>query len=316
LALRGKKVGFEAVLKKVDEMVALLGREQEADDAKKSKCEAKLDQAEDERKDLKQKISDLESEKAEQQDSLDTSNANMKALKESLKDGDEAAQTATEERKKEHAEFKELISSDSAAKDLLSMAKQRLNKFYHPSHKEHSDDEAASLVQIGSHNQLRQTGAPPPPPPTFEGGGYRKSDANHGVLGMISAMVAELDKEMAEAKVEEKNSQEEYEQTMVDLKEKRREDSKSLVKTAETKGEQKAALLESDEDLAASNKALAMKAEYEHTVHTDCDWLLQNYKVRKEARAEERDSMTRAKAVLSGADFSFLEVSARSALRR
>jgi len=34
----------------------------------------------------------------------------------------------------------------------------------------------------------------------------------------------------------------------------------------------------------------------------ECDWLLSNFQVRKEARSEEIDALKNAKAVLSGAD--------------
>merc|ERR1719399_1994950 len=43
LALKGKKVSFEKVVKMIDDMVALLGKEQQDDDSKKSYCEASID---------------------------------------------------------------------------------------------------------------------------------------------------------------------------------------------------------------------------------------------------------------------------------
>merc|ERR1719263_2523196 len=57
------------------------------------------------------------------------------------------------------------------------------------------------------------------------------------------------------------------------------------------------------------------KAEFIKDLHLECDWLISNFQVRKEARAGEIDSLKKAKAVLSGADFSFLQVR-RSLLRR
>merc|ERR1712014_429573 len=38
----------------------------------------------------------------------------------------------TEQRKEENEDFTELMASDSAAKELLGFAKNRLNKFYNP----------------------------------------------------------------------------------------------------------------------------------------------------------------------------------------
>ena len=39
---------------------------------------------------------------------------------------------ATEQRKEEDAAYKELMALDSQAKELLGIAKNRLNKFYNP----------------------------------------------------------------------------------------------------------------------------------------------------------------------------------------
>ena len=50
--------------------------------------------------------------------------------------------------------------------------------------------------------------------------------------------------------------------------------------------------------------------EYIAKLHGDCDFLIENFDVRKEARASEIDALTKAKAVLSGADYSLLQTSA------
>ncbi len=46
-----------------------------------------------------------------------------------------------------------------------------------------------------------------------------------------------------------------------------------------------------------------------------CDWLLKYYDVRKEARASEIDALGKAKAVLSGADYSLLQTATAHALK-
>ena len=42
-------------------------------------------------------------------------------------------QEATEQRKEENAEYKELMAGNGAAKELILFAKNRMNKFYNPS---------------------------------------------------------------------------------------------------------------------------------------------------------------------------------------
>jgi hypothetical protein len=43
-------------------------------------------------------------------------------------------------------------------------------------------------------------------------------------------------------------------------------------------------------------------AETLKDLHMECDWLLNNFEARKEARAGEIDALKKAKAVLSGAE--------------
>ena len=51
--------------------------------------------------------------------------------------------------------------------------------------------------------------------------------------------------------------------------------------------------------------------EYIAQLHGSCDFLLENFDVRREARSGEIDAIKKAKAVLSGADYSFRQVRAR-----
>merc|ERR1719326_6641 len=59
LALKGKKVSFDKVIGMIDEMSALLKREQVDDDNKKEYCEDMIDKTEDKIKELELSISDL-----------------------------------------------------------------------------------------------------------------------------------------------------------------------------------------------------------------------------------------------------------------
>merc|ERR1719215_1974904 len=86
----------------------------------------------------------------------------------------------------------------------------------------------ASLVQVSSSKD-----APGPPPETF--GAYsKKTEKGNGVVAMIDLLVADLDKEVQTATVNEKEAQSEYETMMQDASDKREADSKSITqKSAE-----------------------------------------------------------------------------------
>merc|ERR1719236_173395 len=80
LALRGKKAGFEKVIKLIDDMVVTLNTEQADDDHKKEYCEVQFDLADDKKKELELAISDTEKVIAEAKDGIAVVSDEIKAL--------------------------------------------------------------------------------------------------------------------------------------------------------------------------------------------------------------------------------------------
>merc|ERR1719414_1740611 len=101
---------------------------------------------------------------------------------------------------------------------------------------------------------------------------------------------------------------------MKDAAETRAADSKSFSNKQAAKAELQVSLEEGKEEKASSSKELKATLQYIHSLHASCDWLLQYFDVRKEARASEVDALNRAKAVLSGANFSLLQTSSHGFL--
>merc|ERR1712008_220916 len=89
LALSGKKIGFEKVIKMIDDMVANLKQEQIDDDKKKE---------------LEISVSDSETAIEELEGSIATLTEEIAALKKGIKALDKAVAEATEQRKEENAE--------------------------------------------------------------------------------------------------------------------------------------------------------------------------------------------------------------------
>merc|ERR1719410_874416 len=94
---------------------------------------------------------------------------------------------------------------------------------------------------------------------------------------------------------------------MSDSAEKRTVDSKSLSDKEAAKADLESKLEAHKEGKAAAAKELMATMKYMQSLHAECDWLLKYYDVRKEARAGEIDSLVKAKAILSGADFSLVQ---------
>merc|ERR1711865_77492 len=78
------------------------------------------------------------------------------------------------------------------------------------------------LAAISAHQNVA-----PPPAPERPGAFKKKTEESNGVIAMLDALIADLDKEMTVAEAEEKDAQADYEQMMSDSAEKRAMDSKS-----------------------------------------------------------------------------------------
>jgi len=333
LALRGKKIGFAKVITMIDDMVANLKAEQGDDDSKKEYCSTQFDQSDDKKKGLEKSLSDTEAAIASTEEAIATLTDEIAALLAAVKATDKSVAEATENRKAEHEDFTDLMASDSAAKELLHFAKNRLNKFYNPKlYKAPPKVELSAedrivvseggtapptpapggiagtgitvLADVSAH---MQNNVAPPPPPEAVGAYKKKSGENSGVLAMIDLLVQDLEKEMTESTTAEKDAQADYEQLMADSAAKRTADSALHTEKTSTK-----AALEGDLQTHRSSKAaltgeLGATLEYIASLHAECDWLMQYFSVRKTARDSEIDALGNAKAVLSGADYSLLQ---------
>merc|ERR1719181_134178 len=116
----------------IEDMIKLLGKEQTDDNDKKEYCEKLLDKTEDDLKELELTVSDLGKAIADYKETIATLTEEIAALEDGIKALDKQVAEATEDRKEEHAENAETVSSDNAAKELIGMAKNRMNKFYNP----------------------------------------------------------------------------------------------------------------------------------------------------------------------------------------
>jgi hypothetical protein len=308
LALRGKKVSFDKVIKMVDDMIALLKKEQQDDDDKKEMCEMQLDKAEDDLKVLETTISDLEKSLADGKEEIATLTDEIAALTAGLKKLDGQVEEAMVNRREENEDYQSLMANNGAALEIIGFAKNRMNKFYNPAMYE----APAAFIQVHAHTGKD---APPPPPETF--GAYsKKSEESNGVIAMMDSLIADLEKEMQEAELEEKDAQGDYEQFTRDASEKRVDDSKSITQKEGAKAEAEMNLVKETKERQTKMKEALATVNYIEGLHKDCDWLLKNYDVRKSARAGESDALKKAKAVLSGADFSLVQTSARKFLQK
>merc|ERR1719456_1463561 len=346
LALMGKKVSFDKIIKMIEDLVVVLGDEQKADEEQKKWCETEFESSDDKKKDLKFKIEGIAASIEEMTEGVAKLSDEITALTDGITALDKSVAEATATRKTEHDEFVTVSAQNNAAVQLLEVAKNRLAKFYNPTtykkpeRRELTEEEqiyvnsggadprdaeeaaapqgiagtgVAVFLQLHALAKARDDVAPPPPPATAEA--FKKKDAG-GPVALIDKLKNELKMEIQEDEYDEKEAQEDYEELMADSAKKRAADSKTI-----TEKEVQKAKMEGDLEAAKKSKKaedtnlLALK-EYISGLHSQCDFLIENFDTRKAARSNEIDALGKAVAVLSGADYSLLQVKAKTFLSK
>jgi len=295
MAVNGGK-GFGKIITMIDDLIAELKKDQVDDDSKKAYCEDQFDIADDKKKGLEQDMSDLDKSISDGEEVMSTLTAEIADLKKQIKELDEQVAEATKTRKEEHDDFVETIAGNKAAKEILAFAMNRLNKFYNP-----NLYVAPPKVEV-EFSQVRGVAAPPPPPEADMA--YKKKEESKGVISMIDTIIKDLDKEDLEMKGEEKGAQSMYEKYMADAADKRATMSKASVEKDSALASTESDVMTDKETLTTKKGELMDLEKYVGSLHGECDWLLKYHETRAAARTGEMESLDKAKAVLSGADYS------------
>jgi len=302
--------GFDDVIKMVDDMVVLLGKQQADDDKQTVYCQDELEKAADEEAASKTKLAQTDAALSELTDKIGTLMEEISSLTSGIAALDKSVAEATEMRKEEHADYVEMMQMNEAATGLVVKAKNRLQKFYNPTlykaapkterTMEQKTIDAGTFVQI----RRRSDVAPPPAPDAPPGGAPKKNEKSAGVLGMMDTIVSDLQNDMKEAEYEEKTAQKDYASLMGDSQETRAGDTKALTGKESTKAQTEEQLMTAKETRSATSTDLKQVQTVIADLHVSCDFILQNGDLRKEARTNEIEGLKNAKAVLSGANFS------------
>merc|ERR1719316_2645492 len=124
--------GFDDVIKMVDDMVVLLGKNQADDEKQKAYCEDEFEKAADEEAAAKTKLGQTDAKLSELTDKIGTLMEEISGLEASIAALDKSVADATEQRKEEHADYVAQMQMNEAAMGLVDKAKNRMQKFYNP----------------------------------------------------------------------------------------------------------------------------------------------------------------------------------------
>merc|ERR1719420_2515524 len=329
-ALKAKKVDFSKILAQIDGMVKVLGAEQKEDEETKAFCSAELDKSEKSKADTEDAIAQSEASIEEMTEESSTLASEIADLQAEIKNLDKAVAEATEQRKDEHEDFITFQTENNAAVQLIEKAKNRLFKFYRPNmykeapKKELTEEEkllvasgAGDMVATAAPEMIPATSiaamfaqvrvatnkaAPPAPPATWDA--YQKKDGkSNGVIGLMEMLIKELEDGITTSKHEEETAQSDYERLMSDSQATRAKNVESITTMEAAKADLDTKIEETKEKKVNQETTLSNVKQLLVELHAKCDFIIENYDLRKAARVNEKEGLDNAKSVLSGANF-------------
>jgi len=284
LAATARLDAFTKVKAAIDEMVTDLKKEM-ADEVKHQRyCVSELDKNEKSTESKKARIADLTAAIDENTATVDTLAKEISALQAQVTEMNVQIKRASEDREKANQEFQQAVADQRATQRILEKVLARLQKVY------------SAFVQ--------QTpgAAAPPPPAGFKA--YEKDSGAGGVLSLIQKIISEsvtLEKEALHA---EQTSQTDYQRFVSDSARSIGAANRSIAAKADEKAELEGSIVQDTADRKANEQDVANLGAYNGQLHLSCDFVLNNFEARQEARGQEIDALGQAKAILSGADFS------------
>merc|ERR1719456_601009 len=283
---------FDVVMKAIDDMIAMLHKEQEDDFHHRDWCENengasdhKIENLEYDMESLSNKIERLTNKKNSLVDSINKTDMSIDEIEQSIS-------TALADRNESHVAFMTAMKDDSDAMELLSQAIEVLASMY-----------PKGLIQMKA---ARRSGEEPNPdnePEKFAGDYEGKQAQGTGIVSILEMIKEDIEKEMGKASEEEAAAQKEYET----LKSESVESINALNKKKATLQQDEAA---TDKEIA-DTEAVHFDTESERNatqsyiqdLKGSCDWVTSTFDTRKEQRDSEIAGLQDAKGILGGAGY-------------
>merc|ERR1719331_2221744 len=159
-----------------------------------------------------------------------------------------------------------------------------------------------SIAALFTQVKVNQKAAPPDPPDTW--GAYQKKDGkSNGVIGLMEMLIKELEDGITTSKHEEETAQKDYERLMSDSQASRAKNVESITTKEAAKADLDTKIEDTKEKKVNQETTLTNVKNLLLELHTKCDFIIENYDMRKAGRVNEKEGLDNAKSVLSGANF-------------
>jgi hypothetical protein len=290
------------VLEKIDTILADLRKEAEQDEKDKNRCEKLMATKAYEIKELNYAIAD-NTEEIERNEAIVEKMKGVITLKhEAISAIEEEVKNAKELRKEQNGEYTTSKADDETAVKLLDKAIAALAKFY-------TDNNLSNKSFLQKSSKHRGPGElPAPPPQTWDDANYGGAKGeNEGATAIMELIKQDVQKDIRVAEEEETKAQEAHDKFLSESSEQVDDLNAQIDQATVQKTDAEDTIKSETADRTASQEVLKETEALVAAEKPACDFITGNFTTRKDNRAAEVDGLEKAKAVLSGAKFGFLE---------
>jgi len=320
----GKKPDLAPVVKLVADMHTQLGAAQEDDDKQRDFCKDSIAQTEKTKEEktgqvnlVSQFLKELTNEQSAIADQIKKLGEEMAAI-------DLAMKEATIQREKEKAVFTKQTAEQNAAIAIIEKAKEVLGKAFGPdaalvqqssAAAPKKDDDGSMEGMLGLSfvqtrlaesaqdkeldNLLLRVGEDAGLVQGVRGPDRSKQGA--GIMAIMDEMKHDIELEVAELKHDEEESQADFDKLSTESSKATKDKKKEVTGREEAKAAVDEKIQIQTGVKGGYDDEVASLDEKLKALHAQCDFLLENYEKRKEARAQEMEGLSKSKAVLQGA---------------
>jgi chromosome segregation ATPase len=307
LAVSAKLDAFTKVKAAIDEMLVELKKQQQDEFEHKEWCNKELRSNSLTHKKKTYKAEDLTKANNVLADTIETLDQEIESLEMAVAEAKKIIKRASEDREAANKEFQQTVADQNASVQILKKVLVRLQKVYQPDALTTTPTpmpRAMAEAKIAAGTALLQKARQP------EGinpdGGFQKGyqqQSSGGVLGLIEMTIADAERLKMESIAAEQDQQAEYNKLVKDTSDEITADNLSIADKSEAKATAETEKQEVESSLQGTETEIADLEKFATELHASCDFVLDNFNLRQEARAAEMDALENAKAILSGADF-------------
>lgn len=296
MAMRVKLDNVESVKESIETMIQALKREQADEDKHNDFCKDQFVQG---KVLMQEKTGNLNSQEAELATlmlKLNQSDKVIQTFKAEINEMRKQLLLASKNREQQNQNFQGIVSDQRESQMALKQAVTVLKDFYKKKRK-------AALVQENIDESALAKEEQTPADEPAKGFKPMSKGAGIGIISMLDQLISDSKAVEKEALAAESSAQLAYESFAKDTKAARAKKDKAIVDESDTKARYEQAFLQAEQTKRGTKQELNRLVVVEADLHSSCDFLMKNFKVRQKARKEEVDALKQAKSFLGSKSF-------------